>query len=31
MPQRELRHPSVKGHHDNVFARHPLKFVYLEK
>ena len=30
-PLRELRHPAVKGWHDNLLNLHPLKFVYLEK
>jgi oligopeptide transport system substrate-binding protein len=30
-PIRQLRHPAVKGWHDNLLDLHPLKFVSLEK
>jgi oligopeptide transport system substrate-binding protein len=30
-PTRSLRHPAVKGWHDNLLDLHPLKFVSLEK
>jgi ABC-type oligopeptide transport system substrate-binding subunit len=29
-PSRTLRHPSVKGWHNNLLDLHPLKFVSLE-